>query len=296
MSDEDGLNMNGGITTGNTTATWDLTVNSQGPVNNVQWGMWVDWNTDGVFDDFFHDSVNTNSPVTVPISVTSPANIALNYIVRAGVKTGAAVTAGDYSLQIANGEWEDFIAAPIPLGVTLLSFTATKQTPVSALLQWKTAHEAQSDYFIVERSADARVWTEAGRVKAAVKSETELNYSLTDYVPLPGINYYRLRMVDRDGRYRLSAVRRLDFGNRPDNSIAIVPNPAHDVATVVFAHPVAPATTLKIWNPLGQAVYPSPVPAMSRSYTIGLPAVAPGIYQVEATADGVVTHVKLVIQ
>jgi len=296
MSDEDGLNTNGSITTGNTTATWDVTVNSQGAVNNVQWGMWVDWNADGVFDAFFNDSANTASPVVVPVSVTSPATIAQNYLVRLGVKTGTAFTANDYNLQIANGEWEDFIAAQIPLGVNLLSFNATKQTASTALLQWKTTREQQSDYFIVERSADAREWTEVGRVKAATQSELERSYSLTDYAPLLGINYYRLRMVDKEGRYQLSAVRRLDFDNNGLNGIAIIPNPAHEKATVVFEQPIATATTLKIWNNLGQVIYTCTIPAMTRSYQITLPEVAPGIYQVATEGGGINRHLKLVIQ
>lgn len=296
MPDEDGLNMNGGITTPNTPATWNLTVNSQGPVNNVQWGMWIDWNADGSFDEFQNGNVNTNSPVIVPVSVTSPANMALNYLVRVGVKTGTPFTANDDNLQIANGEWEDFIAAQIPLGASLLSFTATKQTAATALLQWKTTREENTDRFIVERSADARVWTQVGQVKAATNSTTERNYSLTDYAPLPGANYYRLRMVDKDGRYELSAVRRLDFGSSAANSIAIIPNPAHDVATVVFDQPIASATTIKIWNNLGQVIYTGTVPAMTRNYRISLPPTAPGIYQVAAEADGLSMHVKLVIQ
>ncbi|XZF15700.1 GEVED domain-containing protein [Chitinophagaceae bacterium MMS25-I14] len=295
MSDEDGLNMNGGITSGNTTATWDVTVNSQGPVNNVQWGMWVDWNTDGVFDDFFHDSVNTASPVIVPVSVTSPASIKLNYIVRLGVKTGTAFTANDYSLPITNGEWEDFIAAPIPLNVALLSFTATKKTTSSALLQWQTAHEEQSDYFAVEHSTDARTWSEIGRVAAAVKSATVLNYSLTDYDPFQGVNYYRLRMADKDGNYKLSSVRQLTFDGNA-SIVTVMPNPAHDAATVVFSKPTEESLNMKLIDAFGRVVTTYGIPAGSVRYTLSLDVLPRGIYYLDVKGNTVQAHLKLVVQ
>ena len=295
MSDEDGLDMNGGIATGNTSATWNLTVNSQGPVNNVQWGMWVDWNSDGVFDDFFHDSVNTNSPVIVPVSVTSPTNMALNYIVRVGVKTGPAFTADDYSLQITNGEWEDFIAAPIPLSATLLSFTATKKTNTTALLQWKTSHEEQSDYFIAERSADARMWSEAGRVKAAVNSEMERSYNLTDYETQPGVNYYRLRMVNKGGTYKLSAVRQLVFDGNAD-VVTVMPNPAHDVATVVFGKPTEEALTIKLIDGFGRTITTYKVPPGLVYYPLSMEALPRNIYYLDIKGNTVQAHLKLVVQ
>lgn len=295
MSDEDGLNMHGGIATGNTTATWDLTVNSQGPVNNVQWGIWVDWNADGVFDSFFHNSVNTASPVIVPVTVTSPASIAPNYVVRAGVKTGAAFATDQYNLRIGNGEWEDFIAAPIPLNVTLLSFTATKKTATAALLEWKTAHEEQSDHFIVERSGDARTWSEAGRVKAAVKSETELNYSLTDYEPLNGINYYRLRMVNKDGSYKLSSVQQLSFGDNA-GMVMIMPNPAHDIATVVFNKPTEETLTMKLIDGFGRVVTTYGIPAGAVRYTLPLETLPRSIYYLDIKGNTILAHLKLVVQ
>lgn len=295
MRDEDGLNMNGGIATGNTTATWDLTINSQGPVNNVQWGMWVDWNADGVFDDFFHDSVNTTSPVVVPVSVTSPASIALNYIVRAGVKTGAAFTSDDYSLQINNGEWEDFIGALIPLNTTLLSFTATKKTASTALLQWKTAHEEQNDYFVVERSADADMWNEVGRVMVTEKSDIERSYNLTDYEPLQGVNYYRLRIVDKDGSYKLSSVRQLFF-NGNASVITITPNPARDAATVVFGKSTKEALTMHLIDAFGRVITTYGVPAGTMRYTLPLEALSRGIYYLDIKGNTIQAHTKLVVQ
>jgi hypothetical protein len=38
-----------------------------------------------------------------------------------------------------------------------------------------------------------------GEVAAKGTTDTRNNYGLTDMNPLPGVNYYRLRQIDRDG-------------------------------------------------------------------------------------------------
>lgn len=111
------------------------------------------------------------------------------------------------------------------LPVELLDFTATKKDK-TALLQWKTASERNSDYFIVERSDDRLTWTEIGRRTAAGFSNTVLSYLLTDFEPKRGMNYYRLKQVDRDYKYAYSPVRSLMF--LPESTVNVYPNPATD--------------------------------------------------------------------
>jgi uncharacterized delta-60 repeat protein len=106
------------------------------------------------------------------------------------------------------------------LPLRLLSFTA-RRSGKSNLLQWRTAHEINVDRFEIQRSANGREYTVKGFVKAGA-----FNYSFKDENRGSGINYYRLRMIDRDGRFTLSAVRRVD--NNIQFIASVYPNPANN--------------------------------------------------------------------
>jgi hypothetical protein len=106
--------------------------------------------------------------------------------------------------------------------VTLVDFTATAKSNKTTLLQWKTATEINSDYFIVERSTDGRNYTEIGTVNATGNSNTTVGYQLTDYFPETGINYYRLKMVDIGGQFRYSIIVSVTFKNTKSETINII--------------------------------------------------------------------------
>lgn len=87
-----------------------------------------------------------------------------------------------------------------PLPVSLIEFTGSPENNDVAL-EWVTANEVNSDYFAIERSADASQFLEVGTVKAAGNSQARLTYHFLDQKPLSGINYYRLRKVDQNGAF-----------------------------------------------------------------------------------------------
>jgi hypothetical protein len=106
----------------------------------------------------------------------------------------------------------------VPLPLTLLQFTVTKQNN-TALLQWQTGQEENTNDFIIERSGDGKTFTDIGSVAAAGTSHVKLNYYFTDGDPLEGINYYRLRERDLDGKATYSPVRSLAFTKAGNNLI-----------------------------------------------------------------------------
>ena len=98
----------------------------------------------------------------------------------------------------------------VVLPINLLSFTATKAgTGVS--LNWKMSSEINAKGYEVERSTgNGAAFSVIGNVQATAAS----NYSITDARPLSGVNYYRLKLVDNDGNYTYSAVRKLLFNGK----------------------------------------------------------------------------------
>ena len=97
-----------------------------------------------------------------------------------------------------------------PLPIQLLSFNAIKNNQ-EVDCKWSTAIEFNNDYFTIERSKDAINFDPIAIIDGAGNSNTILNYSMTDYNPMSGINYYRLRQTDFDGRFTFSETKSVNM-------------------------------------------------------------------------------------
>jgi hypothetical protein len=121
-----------------------------------------------------------------------------------------------------------------PLPVSLLYFDVRSSNDAKVYTQWATIQETQSAWFVLERRSGTGQWLEVGRLAAAFTSSELRRYELIDVNPLPGINYYRLRMVDIDEHESYSPVRQVLFNN--GETILIYPNPVQDKLTIQSAN------------------------------------------------------------
>ncbi len=112
---------------------------------------------------------------------------------------------------------------PSALPVTLSGFFASKEAD-AAHLSWTTTGEQNSERFEVERSIEGKNWHRLGSVPASGTSNIDRRYNYVDANPAEGINYYRLKMVDKDGTSALSQVRSVSFALASE--ISVTPNPA----------------------------------------------------------------------
>ena len=94
-----------------------------------------------------------------------------------------------------------------------------------AFLYWQTSGEVNSDHFEIEQSTDSRNWRRIGSVAAHEISFENADYTFSDSNPGLGLVYYRLKMVDLDGSFAYSAIRKLLLEN--DAETAVFPNPIH---------------------------------------------------------------------
>jgi trimeric autotransporter adhesin len=110
----------------------------------------------------------------------------------------------------------------IALPVTLTKFNAQpKGTDV--IVTWTTANELNSSHYIIERSADGRSFSDIGTVSAAGYIISSVNYQFVDQSPVHGVNYYRLKQVDVDGKYIYSNVVTVNFATA--DVLSVYPNP-----------------------------------------------------------------------
>jgi hypothetical protein len=138
---------------------------------------------------------------------------------------------------------------PLPVGLT--SFTVIKQDN-QAHLSWETATEQNSDYFGIEHSNDGTGFNEIGKVVAIGNTSTGHSYGFIDAGPLSGMNYYRLKITDKDRRLKYSQVRMLSFDKLTDFNL--YPNPVTADATL---NGLRPGMQVELYNNVGQrlAIY-----------------------------------------
>ncbi|HEY6505959.1 MAG TPA: T9SS type A sorting domain-containing protein, partial [Chitinophagaceae bacterium] len=98
-------------------------------------------------------------------------------------------------------------------------------------LQWTTSSEINVGHFVIERSANAVHYSPVATVQATGNSNAEVNYSKEDANPLPGKSYYRLKIVDVDGKTEYSPVRTVIMSATP--VIKLAANPVQDKVELI---------------------------------------------------------------
>jgi hypothetical protein len=116
-----------------------------------------------------------------------------------------------------------------PLPVVMIYFN-TEIKGEAAVLSWATASEINNSHFEVQRSGDAKSWTQIGRIEGNGNSSEIIKYDFTDDKPFQ-LNYYRLKQVDYDGKYEYSKTKVVDFASAKI-TIQAYPNPTSGELTL----------------------------------------------------------------
>lgn len=144
------------------------------------------------------------------------------------ILTGPASSSGAYYYI------DDVVVQPaIPLPVTWLSFNAKKSGDHSVKLNWSTADEIENDYFAVERSANGIDFTQIATKQGAGTCSTIHNYEFVDETPLVGVNYYRIRQTDFNGKFSYSGIASVKFSNTSSSFVYIGVNDNQEAELVI---------------------------------------------------------------
>ncbi len=176
-----------------------------------------------------------------------------------------------------------------PLAISLLSFDAIKQVK-KVLLQWNTDNETDVAKFIVERSADGTAYSTIGEVIAFNRNGIN-TYNLTDAQPLSGLNFYRLKIMNKDGSFHYSPVRKINFATATDD-ITVYPNPVKD--DKVFIVSSGNCNTAIMYDATGKMI--KSYLLQGRNNTLNTKGVAKGIYQLKIFTDNSVQTIKILVQ
>jgi hypothetical protein len=171
-------------------------------------------------------------------------------ICGSGLVFGPSITEDSTSGAIP-ASWFQFVGLSTPLPVELVQFTAGRNADQTINVSWMTAQETNASYYGVERSGDASNWRPLGTVKARGFSSTTSSYQYKDGSPLGGTNYYRLKMVDLDGKFKYSNVVSVSSDAKGE-SLVIYNNPFTDMIRIKVNIPSADNLILTVTDIVGK--------------------------------------------
>lgn len=122
-------------------------------------------------------------------------------------------------------------------------------------LNWTTSQENNNDHFEVERSADGINYRFIGSVNSKFHTTPlPTDYVFSDLQPLNGINFYRLKQVDADGKFYYSNIVAVKFDNPAVNIISVQPNPVLDQLQMICNAVENTVANVNIYNADGRLV------------------------------------------
>ena len=159
----------------------------------------------------------------------------------------------------------------VPLPVSLLSFTGNF-TDNNIQLEWTVANEKELSKYDVEWSIDGYSFGMINEVLANGKS----TYLYTHAEGMSSKNYYRLKIISKDGSFYYSNV--IEIASKNKEIITIYPNPAKDIITISRRVNTS-ICTIQIIDETGKVLKQSTLTGTSK--TISVRELANGLYHVE---------------
>lgn len=184
----------------------------------------------------------------------------------------------------------------VTLPLTLIQFKGQKLAD-HILLDWTTSNEVQVNNFEIERSANGTIFEKLNTVMASGSSNGSKTYTFTDTKPQDAVNYYRLKMIDNDGRFSYSNV--IVFtGSKTDGMFVsnIRPNPFNESIRLSVEVQQPQSLTLQLVDITGRMVAARQVPAREGNNELlfdGLGKLPEGIYYLRIAGMGALLQQKL---
>lgn len=147
-------------------------------------------------------------------------------------------------------------------------------------IKWSTRSEKNSDKFDILFSTDGINFSSLKSVPATGSINSGGNYQFLHTSPVQGLNYYRIRETDINGRETLSSIRTINFAKL---QLKLVPNPVKDKLLVSVPYSGNPVTVI-VRNNNGAIMFKQTISVADLSIPVSqYPA---GMYQIEVNENG----------
>ena len=142
------------------------------------------------------------------------------------------------------------------------------------------ADENNFDFYQLEKSIDANQFTTVATIKGKSINGNAADYSFTDASIVKDKQYYRLKMVNRDGSFNYSQV--ITSSSKSTLDISLYPNPVNKL--LIVTHPqLSEIGTLQIFNQEGKLVQQALL--INNDKTLNVSELAKGLYTIVLEFD-----------
>ena len=229
----------------------------------------------------FNNVANTTSKITSLTTVANSFSIGTHAQVNSNSNTYSYIAFG-------NG---------VGLPISLVYFDAKPTNQSTVDVTWRTESEINNAFFTVERSANGNNFEEVARVSGAGNSSKSINYKTTDYSPLPGTSYYRLKQTDFDGTFTYSRIVAVQM--QKQSSLTISPNPAgQDGIRIHLSESNESRLSIQITDALGKVVYINYLDKKDGEFTtrINTSWLSSGVYFITVSGGATLEAQKLIVE
>lgn len=184
------------------------------------------------------------------------------------------------------------------LPLNLLSFNG-KWVNDQVLLNWETEEERNTESFIIEKSTDGNYFQTIGKRDAAGNSDHRIAYSFTDVAIQGNLAYYRLKMLDKDGKYSYSRI--VVMRRAAHSEVKFWPNPFNNNLNISYKSETTSVIEMRVTDVSGKLLITQRF-AVNRGNNqlqlLQLQQLSSGTYFVTVTdtISKTITHTKLTKQ
>ncbi|OSZ76973.1 hypothetical protein CAP36_11105 [Chitinophagaceae bacterium IBVUCB2] len=165
-------------------------------------------------------------------------------------------------------------------------------------IEWSNLTEKDVVNYIVERSANGNDFVAIGQLTARSNQTDKQSYLSFDGSPLSGANFYRIKVVELDGKIIYSKMLRVEIG-KTVKGISLYPNPVTSGEVTIGFTAAKGLYTLRIMNAAGQQVSAKQIvhPGGNVSQAVTIPAsVKSGFYVMTISGENFKESKTFVIQ
>ncbi|HVX50747.1 MAG TPA: T9SS type A sorting domain-containing protein [Chitinophagaceae bacterium] len=180
------------------------------------------------------------------------------------------------------------------LALNQLDFTGQNKGKINQL-NWQTTGEKNMAYFQVQRSSDGRTFTPLGIVNVTGNNSAQ-TYSFADNHPLNNTNYYRLKIVDNNGKFDYSKIISIN-SNSINFGVTLLPNPVHNSLILQINTTMAQKVHVELFSVSGKLLTEKQfnVSAGASNQPLDMHTLPAGMYMAKVTGSNKVKPVVLTI-
>jgi len=223
---------------------------------------------------------NATNEVTIPdVNTNQSSTFSFNSTIS--TTSALVIRIYAYNSEAANGTWgpgESADGNDMMISGSLINLPV-RFVHVKGLLKnnkaeiyWTNATESDLLYYVVERSANGRDFSELKKVNPEKNNGTDASYIAIDQQPLNKLSYYRIKAVETTGHILYSQVVKIEVSSTSIASLSFYPNPvaAGSQAMVQLKNVKEGDYVLKVYNASGQLIQQQKIMVNGSSVTQGI--------------------------